>query len=527
MQISADNVSNLNGRIEGNKVGITTMNDLNNIGGQIKANDAMALKVGGNLNISTTTSTSNSQVGGFSSTITNIDRVAGLYVGNGTNVDISKATLVVDVGGNTVLKGAQIVNSNGASIITTKGDVDIGTVQTGYKFSSYTDEKNHYSIVVGKDHGSTIGSVGSTIITGDNIHGKAVNLSSQEGNVEVYAKNDIKLDIGVQEKNATSQSERKGSFGGKKSSTYEEHQTTSIANQISAGQDIILHSQQGDITATYLKGNAGKNIQILAETGNVELLSSIDEKSVSSTSSKKNAATYNNRQSGYIDQEAAQTTLKAGGTVDINAGKNIELQANDIEAGKSIYVGNTLMQRQEDGTLKAADGSLMPENVSLTTLETHDQQWDEQQKGYRGIAKELVKGLAMGVKGLEGLAPGLEIDGKLTVGESSTNRSEQIKQTGTSLNANNVAIGSSGKTTLTSVDITADNAIISGQKVVLNAAEEKSIRSESQSKETIEGLGVKLNQDNIRVGGFTNEDKTQSTKLLKQRIKRAVSILRT
>lgn len=70
------------------------------------------------------------------------------------------------------------------------------------------------------------------------------------------------------------------------------------------------------------------------------------------------------------------------------------------------------MQRQADGTLKAADGSVMPENVTLSTLETHDQQWDEQQKGYRGIAKELVKGLAVGMSGLEALAPGLKLDKK-------------------------------------------------------------------------------------------------------------------
>lgn len=34
-----------------------------------------------------------------------------------------------------------------------------------------------------------------------------------------------------------------------------------------------------------------------------------------------------------------QTQLTAGKNVDINAGKNIELQANDVNAGQSIYVG--------------------------------------------------------------------------------------------------------------------------------------------------------------------------------------------
>ncbi|ENU33150.1 MULTISPECIES: hemagglutinin repeat-containing protein [Acinetobacter] len=165
----------------------------------------------------------------------------------------------------------------------------------------------------------------------------------------------------------------------------------SIANQINAGGNIVLNTEQGDITAAHLKADASETIQIQAKNGDVTLNSALNETSQSSTSSNTNFATYKNSQTGYIDQEVAQTQLIAGKNVDINAGKNIELQANDVNAGQSIYVGNTLMQRQADGTLKAADGSLMPENVTLSTLETHDQQWDEQQKGYRGIAKELIK----------------------------------------------------------------------------------------------------------------------------------------
>ncbi len=246
--------------------------------------------------------------------------------------------------------------------------------------------------------GSQINSAGSLLINGQNITGKAVDLNSQQGNIQLSAQKDIMLDNGLKQSTVSSQSQSKGSFGGKKSSTYDASSTTSIANQLSAGQNIIINSAQGNITATHLQTEAGNNIQIHAQQGNVTLLSAIDDKRESSTSSKKGVATYNNRQSGYIDQEVAQTTLKAGNTVDINAAKNIELQANDVQAGNSIYVGNTLMQRQADGSLKAADGSLMPENVTLSTLATQDEQWDEQQKGYRGIAKELIKGLAIAVK---------------------------------------------------------------------------------------------------------------------------------
>nr|WP_151819299.1 hemagglutinin repeat-containing protein [Acinetobacter seifertii] len=505
VEITADNVHNLNGRIQGNQVAIEAKKDLNNIGGQIIAKNAMALKVGGNLKVETTTRTSTSQVGGFGSSITGVDRIAGLYVGNGSTLQPNQATLVVDVAGNTLLKGAQIKNNNGATLFNGTGNIDIGAVNIGKQEKLFIDNKNGYQLKQQSDIGSEISSNGTLVISGQNITGKAVHLTSQQGDIQLLAQKDIQLDNGLKQSIVDSKTEWKGSFGGKKSSTYNAHETVSLANQLTAGQNIIINSQQGNITATHLQANAGNNIQIQTEQGAVNLLSAIDEKSASSTSSKKNTATYNNRQSGYIDQEVAQSTLKAGNSVDINAGQSIELQANNIQAGQNIYVGNTLMLRQADGTLKAADGSLMPKNVTLSTLETHDQQWDEQQKGYRGVAKELVKGLAIGLPGLQAAAPGFDLQKKITVGESTSQRTEQIRQIGSSLNAANIAIGSSGQTTLTSADLTAKNVALSGQKVTLNAAEEQNIESRSHSIETIEGLGAKLNKDSIRLGGFVSE----------------------
>ncbi|MAK29894.1 hemagglutinin repeat-containing protein [Acinetobacter sp.] len=513
LQITADNVQNLNGRIQGNQVAIETQKDLNNIGGQIIAKDAMALKVGGNLNIESTTRTSESKVGNFSSSITNVDRVAGLYVGNGSTkqLDPNQATLMLNVAGNSSLKGVQINNSNSATVLNTTGNVDLGTVSVGKQETLKIDDKNGYQLKQQQDVGSQIKSAGSLLINGQNITSKAVDLNSQQGDIQLSAQKDIVLDNGLNQSTVSSQSQSKGSFGGKKSSTYDASSSTSIANQLNAGQNIIINSAQGNISATHLQAEAGNNIQIHAQQGNVTLLSAIDDKRESSTSSKKGVATYNNRQSGYIDQEVAQTTLKAGDTVDINAAKNIELQANDVQAGNSIYVGNPLMQRQADGSLKAADGSLMPENVTLSTLATKDEQWDEQQKGYRGIVKDIVKATAVGLAGIEALAPGLKAP-KITVSESTGKRTEQISQTGSSLKADNVYVGSSGQTTLTSTDITAKNTILLGQKVTLNAAEEQKITVESTSKETVQGLGAKLNKDSIRLGGFVLEDASQSSK---------------
>lgn len=517
--LNANNVELMNGRIQANQVGITTQKDLNIVGGQIQAEKTVDLNVGGNFNLSSSIQDSKNKVGESTFTYTGIDRVAGIYTKTPLNqVSTDSAnltqTITIRVGGDAKLIGSEIQNANGQTSIQSQGDLTIGATQTGIINKGYANEKNYNYSTTQVDQGTSIHSQGTIDLKANQIAGKAVDLTSKQGDIVLNAQHGIKLENGEDLKATdVAMSAKSGGILARSTERNDISKSSqSIANQINAGGNIVLNAEQGDITAAHLKADAGETIQIQAKNGDVTLNSALNETSQSSTSSNTNFATYKNSQTGYVDQEVAQTQLNAGKNVDINAGKNIELQANDVKAGQSIYVGNTWMQRQADGTLKAVDGSLMPENVTLSTLETHDQQWDEQQKGYRGIAKELIKTVAIGMKGLEGLAPGLKVDSKLTVGESSSKRAEQVDHTGSSLTASNIEIGSSGQTILTSADIAAQNTVLSGQKVTLNAAEEQKITAESQSKESIEGLGVKLNKDNIRLGGFVSEDIAQSTK---------------
>ena len=108
-------------------------------------------------------------------------------------------------------------------------------------------------------------------------------------------------------------------------------------------------------------------------------------------------------------------------------------------------------------------------------------------------------------------APGLKAP-KITIGESSSTRTEQRTQTGTDLGAKNVYVGSAGQTTLTSSNIDAQNTVLAGKKVTLDAAEEQHKTVTSNSKEMVQGLGVKLNKDSIRVGGFVLEDAENTVK---------------
>ncbi|MDY6451450.1 hemagglutinin repeat-containing protein, partial [Acinetobacter faecalis] len=500
VNLEANNINNVGGLIQGNEVFATAQTDINNIGGQIQANKTLALDAGRDINNITTTIKTENKDGLSEFTAENIGRVAGLYVQD------ADGTLTAQAKNNINLTASDI-QSQGSVSVKAGQDLNLSAVNVSRSDLSSAGEKDQILNASSRDVGTQIQAKGDIQLqSGANAQIKAATLNSETGNVVIDAGQNVLIENGRDERTSKLAAQEKGGFS-KTEKQIQSNTSQSLATNIQAGGNVLINSQQGDIQATHLIAEAQESIQISANKGNVKLLSDIDTDMKSKVSEKKNSVQFSNSQSGYIDEEVAQTQLKAGKNVDINAGKNIELQANDIQANDNIYIGNTQFERQSDGSLTSKDGNALPENVSLTTLETNDQQWDETQKGYRGIAKDLIKSVAFGMKGIEGLAPGLlKIDEKITLSESSSTRTEQSKQTGTDLAANNVYVGSAGKTTLTSSNIDAKNTVLAGQKVTLDAAEEQQKTVTSNSKETVEGLGVKLNKDSIRVGGFVLED---------------------
>lgn len=510
IKISADTIDQLGGRMQANRIDLKTEKDFNNIGGTVRAFESARLDVGGNFNHTSTTQKTMNKEGESEFSRVGLDRKAGIYVGRlntiDSNVHDSNRTLEIRVGGDTTLKGAEIINSNGSTIIKTEGKLNIGHIQTQEINSSIVDDKNFNKEQQRQDIGSTIKGLGNVILSANSIEGKAVNLGSQQGDVALLAKENIDLKNGenYQALDQSYLTKHKGVLGSTTTLTQIQSQTEqSIANQINAGGNIVIRSEQGDIDAMHLIGEAGKQIEIHATNGDVDLRSAVDRDMYSKDTAQKGPIKYTNTQSGYSNQTAARTQLKAGVNVDINAGKKITLQANDITAD-SIYIGNTLMQRQADGSLKAADGSLMPENVTITALETENKEWNEKQSGYRGIAKELIK---VGTVA----AAGLGIDFKVKVGETSSEKTESTQQEKSRLNSAQVFVGSSGQTQLTSTDLDSETIILSGKKVTLDSAQETKKHISSQSEETVQGLGLKLNNDNVRLAGIKTEDQTQST----------------
>ncbi|WP_413784432.1 hemagglutinin repeat-containing protein [Acinetobacter sp. ACIN00229] len=352
VQITADNINNLKGRIQGNTVDITAQKDLNNIGGQISAKDAMAVKVGGNLKIETTTRTSTSQVGDFSASTTAVDRIAGLYVGQGNTVQPTKASLLVDVAGNTVLKAAELNNSNGATVINTVGNVDIGTVQTGYKLSTYRDVQNQTTSQKAQDVGSQLNSNGSLLLNGQNIKVQGSGLNSVQGTTQLSAVNQLDIEEGRK----TSQFDRqwyekhKGTLGSKTDTGLTHDQASEAIASTISGKKVLLDANNINIRGSQVVSNeltqiqAKENINITAAQNQY---SNQQEQTVKKSGFKASlsdgvASVGYGKSSLNTKEDGKSTTLTQSvirshsGDITIIAGKDLTTEAAILDAGKDL-----------------------------------------------------------------------------------------------------------------------------------------------------------------------------------------------
>ncbi len=103
MAITAQNIENLGGRIQADKVSLTARENLDNLGGLIGATDSLAINAGQNVNVVSSSRDSSSAQG----TRTNLSRVAGLFVSG------AGGTMDVNAGKDLNLTGAQVVVAAG------------------------------------------------------------------------------------------------------------------------------------------------------------------------------------------------------------------------------------------------------------------------------------------------------------------------------------------------------------------------------------------------------------------------------
>ncbi|QQC29918.1 two-partner secretion domain-containing protein [Moraxella nonliquefaciens] len=359
--ITANNVNNT-GTIYGNFVAVTADNTITNHG-TLHANSAMSLDAKNRIiNESQTTTQTNTQ-GRSSSSRSDISQIATISVGSGLKDKTdeqgsSLATLTIQAGNHILNKAANMQNTGGSTQMTAKNGIDIGTITTSNHISAVADDKNHFKYSQTQDVGSNISSYGDTIITttakNADINIQGSHLDSATGTTAIIGTEDVRMTEGrrTQSVESASQFTNRRLTGSKtEQSSFEQHSTTSIKNQVS-GNQVVISGVNTTLVATEVL--ADKDILIKADK---ELLIGSAEDSLSrhrsQQTTKKGVFSTSptsvtlGKQQTRQENSHEQTTYTGsligttGGNIRLESGDKIDVINSDIIAQKDETDANT------------------------------------------------------------------------------------------------------------------------------------------------------------------------------------------
>jgi filamentous hemagglutinin len=358
--LSANNVSNLNGRITGNTVSVKARQDLNNIGGTIQAADQLALEAGRDINIASTLgSNANAQ-----SSTTFIDRVAGLYV---TGTEGQAGTLVASAGRDlSVLAGIIQNQGTGSTELAAGQDIRLGTFRTGQSQHIVWDSANQRSDSQSREIGSQITTQGDlSISAGRKLSARAAQVNSG-GELSATAQA-IMLEAGRQTQSVDEAHQHKGTSSGVSTKT--------ITTRDAFNDDRALGSSFEGKTVT-LKATdlAIQGSQVIADQ-NLNLNAQNDIRIEAAQNQHSETHFQQTTQSGLmgaglgftigskkqsLDEQAQQTTAAAstigsiGGNIHIQAGKTFTQIGSDLITPQ----GDTRIQAQNIAIIEARESSV-------------------------------------------------------------------------------------------------------------------------------------------------------------------------
>lgn len=143
----------------------------------------------------------------------------------------------------------------------------------------------------------------------------------------------------------------------------------------------------------------------------------------------------------------------------------------------------------------------------MGTIELENREWDEKQKGYKGIAKGVMQ-VAGAVGGALGITDGITI-GK-SQGHNTTSTSEEV----TTLEGSNVLVGGNTVNAKgTQITATAEDAqaVVLGNNLNLGVAKTSTTTNNYEQKEVVGGEGMKFTKDSFQLGAIVRTDNKDST----------------
>nr|WP_315236103.1 hemagglutinin repeat-containing protein [uncultured Albidiferax sp.] len=452
VSVAADNIHNLGGRITGTDVNVQAATDLSNIGGQISASNSLLATAGRDINLTTTTQSTQTATSSYSG----VDRVAGLYV-TGAN-----GTLVAAAGRDMNLLGAAI-GSAGTATLQAVGNLNLQAITQAEGVNTARDADNYTRFSQSQSVGTTVqASNALTLSAGKDLTAVAATLNSTTGATTLAAGNNVNILAGRSTTSLTTASFAEGSGAFSSGST---------RMQDSGSADNALASSLGGSTVTVV---AGKDItvtgsNVVSDTGttlvaqnNISIAS--DKNTSTSTSffetkrsgfSLDGGINYGNKQQstdsrGNGDTAAGSTVASLTGDVTVVAGKqysqvgsavqtpagNIAIQAQDvaITEARESSASSTVTKQSSSGFTLAVTSPLISAMQSMEQMaDAGSQTSDKRMKALAAVNVGLAGYNAVQSVAQSGGTPGVNVT--LSYGKSSS--------TSTTTNQSNTAAGSS------------------------------------------------------------------------------------
>ncbi len=347
VQLSAENIHNQAGTIQGANVSLTARTDISSTGGLLQATDSLLAMAGRDINLTTTTRTAQSDAGQNHFERTSIDSVAGVYVQN------DQGRLVLQAGRDMNLTAATVVNQGKDSLtqLSAGRDMTLSTVTTSAQDNITWDKNNRLSQGVTQSTGSTLAGNGDVTLTaGRDMTSQAASLSAQKG-LALMAGHDVTL-TGAQNTSSLDEYHKvTGSSGMLSKTTTTTHDVTDrrtmTGSELNGDTVSIGAGHNLNVTGSSVAGDnrvslaAGNNLSIgtLTESNRETHLK---QEKKSGLMSFGGVGFSVGSQSLKVTDTATDTTQKGStvgsvhGDVSLQAGNRLTVNGSDLIAGRDM-----------------------------------------------------------------------------------------------------------------------------------------------------------------------------------------------
>ncbi|MEJ2769488.1 hemagglutinin repeat-containing protein [Mycetohabitans sp. B46] len=261
VQLNAENLRNVGGRITGKTVSAQALGDIDVIGGSIDADQALFVQADRDLNVITTTRSDAKQAGQSDFSRTHLDRIAGLSV----NYPLG-GPLVAGAGRDVNLIAAQIANNgqNGQTALVAGRDLNLGTVKVAEQESSVIDANNYLKQGIEKEVGTTVEARGNVRMqAGGDLNAHAARVNSDQGTLVALADGDVNIVSGQTSRHWSEgrQYKSRNLFGSSQTTTRDSLADTTAQASIFSGHTVAVQGRNVTLTGSNVVSDKGTFVE--------------------------------------------------------------------------------------------------------------------------------------------------------------------------------------------------------------------------------------------------------------------------